>query len=227
MKRAILILGAVALLLGSVGQAKAGLITTRPSGDVIDWSQLGTNGTVLVSPQTFTSTGSITGSVNDGASATTFLQRLDQSTGWGGNFAPREALLWNRQNGNAIELNFNTPVSQAGAQIQDDFFGSFTATISAFDSLNNLLGTFTENGNSTGAADDSAIYIGVAASGISRITFSVSGGGNGINDLAINHVTINGDVSAVPEPATMTLLGFGIAGLAGYGWRKRKQAVTV
>ena len=38
----------------------------------------------------------------------------------------------------------------------------------------------------------------------------------------LDNFQLDGSLSSTPEPATLTLLGIGIAGLAGYGWRKRK-----
>lgn len=47
---------------------------------------------------------------------------------------------------------------------------------------------------------------------VGTVFFSIQGDG------------IEYELSSVPEPSSLTLLGIGIAGLAGYGWRRRQSA---
>jgi hypothetical protein len=49
-------------------------------------------------------------------------------------------------------------------------------------------------------------------------------GGDGPGYLSLDDVSVVAAGSAVPEPASFTLLALGIASIAGYGWRRRNSA---
>jgi hypothetical protein len=53
---------------------------------------------------------------------------------------------------------------------------------------------------------------------------ALQNGGQGV--FGGGTIQIQSDVDAVPEPATLTLLCVGALGMAGYGWRRRKQTVA-
>jgi hypothetical protein len=108
-----------------------------------------------------------------------------------------------------LTITFDRPVAAAGTQIAVDDTFLFTALISAFDSNNNLLGSFSTPGTSSEALDNSAQFLGVRsdAANISRLVFSSSEGSRalGINSLSI--------AEAVPEPsniAAMIVAGLGL-----------------
>jgi PEP-CTERM motif len=104
-----------------------------------------------------------------------------------------------------IRITFGQDFAGAGAQIQPLLFGTFTATLSAYDALNNLLGTVTVNGSNNGSGDGSAAYIGFR-SDLTNVRYLEFDGDPG---LAINTVGLS--PTPVPEPTTFALTGLGLA----------------
>lgn len=206
------LIGAVVTAFSTANPSQAfSLITSRSAlgaNDTLNWNVLGSAGTPVSSPFTIGSTSgntTITGSIPSGS-----FERRDQNNGWGGNFAPADALLWTRNNPGPLQLNFSQAVRGAGTQIQIDSYSLFTAVIEAFNSGGTSLGSFTLAGDSTNAGDNSAIFIGVLSDNadIARLLLNVQDN----NDFAINQVSFNttGGTS-IPTPALLPgLIGVGI-----------------
>jgi PEP-CTERM motif-containing protein len=220
--------------LAGTGAHAATVLVTVESGiaadGLIDWGVKGADGSIVAQPFTIAVPGvpglNVTVSEAPGASFKR-VDQYDQSSGecfsWIGNFGPCEKLLFTGgspgSNG-PITLDFDSPVRGVGAQIQGSTIGLFTASIEAFDSLNNSLGSFTLAGNSTGDGDDSAIFIGILSTAvdIDKVVFGVPISIGDPQTFAINgpRIQTNG---VVPEPSSLLLLGSGLAGLGL--WRRR------
>ena len=215
----ICILSVVAVF--GTAQASVGFVTSRAAmtgGDYVDWSTLGTTYTDVNNPaSTFSNLGlSVTVSIPGGG--TLSMGRRDQDDGWYGNFTFRDRLLWTRYNSGPMTITFGNPIKGAGAQIQANNMGGFTGWITALDSLNNVLGSFSRPGTSDQAADGSAIYLGILSDvyDIKSLVFDISGS-SGV-DFAINRV----DVNAVPIPGAILLFGPGLVGIAAIRRRFKK-----
>jgi hypothetical protein len=193
MKRTYTAIAVVFVLAFSLGPSQSQSAPTQVNSraglagnDFILWSALGPELTVFVNPVTISSN---TGNVATVSNPAGNLQRVNQSSFWGGNFAAGDRLLSTQSTAGPMVIEFDVPVLGAGAQIQAGLFGAFNAKLEAFDEFGNPIASFTRAGVSNANADNSAIFLGIIEDDpiIKRIEYTVD---NATFGLAINKLDL-------------------------------------
>jgi len=219
MKKLALLVFCLVLGLGSAWAGISG--TTNPATinqDYYDWClQFGcyNNYYQFATPQPITSQiYGVTGTVGLNGGFQNFYN-LQEGVTWSGQFANSEGILYNgRLFGNSdasFVLTFDTGVYAAGAYIQSDYYGPFTAFVTLYDINSQVIGTISATGNS-GFGPGTALFIGA----FDNVPFYAAEFGVldqfGLNDVAIGTTWIN----TTPEPGTLVLFGSSALGLAGF-----------
>lgn len=210
MKRMVLGMMALALLSGGPGQAKliAGQIPVTNFS--FEEPSFGLGGFSIGSPPGWTATG-IAGVYNPGIPVPDGVQ-----TGYAGGYSLQTASLFQDV---GVSVTPGTPYQL------DVFVGTRVGFASSW-TVELLAGSSVLASASGGVANGSDTFSNVelkavgAGSGDLGIQLSQSAGGQTFfDDVRLQ----SNQASSVPEPSTLALVGLGIAGMAGYGWRRRKR----
>jgi len=229
-------ISAAGFLLGTAGQSQASIILTSES-------QLSATDQVLSAPGPdgtfFTDANPLNIDYNGGTASfkgpfADFVQRRTQIDSSGGNnftfngdFAPGDPLFFTTFAPGPLELRFSSDVTEVGTQFQSTLAGPFTASISSFDANNNLIGTFTADGATKRASDNSAVFLGLRNTAgdpaIRRVLFGTT---NDAFGFYTNQISFNAPAAPapVPEPSTYAMFGLGILSIVALQRRKRKSS---
>ncbi|MBZ5631330.1 MAG: hypothetical protein LAO06_20950, partial [Acidobacteriia bacterium] len=197
-----------AFVISAAGAARAdsvSLVTSTAAqqpNDSVPWSQLGSNATVLQPSFPATSVNGVSVNVGlGGANSLVSVVCPASSCSWSGLGMPSgDSLIWTSNGSNGgngpVTMTFTNPRAGAGAFIQANGPGTFTAQIQAFHNATSL-GSFTETSDSSGHA----IYIGILDStgpNITSVIFSLTQAQGSLADFALNRLYLNGAVPATP-----------------------------
>jgi hypothetical protein len=222
-------LAALALMLGGVGQARAGLIPLPTTLDQL--LPVGNFTQVSPVPYTFANFGYSTSPVGSppastGIQVTAFQNGAENGITANGGFSAAAGSIVDY----AITYTVTAP---SGLNITDALLsGSFdthtgTGSASVVESIIFANGTSTSLDISTppGSASSTIRFFGVNSITVEEDILT-NGGSNGVTVSIVNNGFSTPGFTSVPEPSTLTLLGIGSLSLLGYGWRRRKQVLA-
>src|SRR5438309_2547650 len=190
-------------------------VTSQPgqrANDSISWVQLGGDQTILPASFSANSAGGSSDTVTlAGANSmvSVVCSPIPANCSWtgGSGFTAGDSLIWTSDSGNGgngpVTLTFSVPIVGAGALIQANMPGQFTAEIEAFNGTTSL-GLFTVTSDING----DAVYIGLkdqTRANITSVVFSLTSCAATCSDVGIDTVYLNvGSPSSSTSTSTST-----------------------